>query len=217
MEASVSDGSPADGASSAPETRAPRGRPRSERARTAVLEAAADLLIAGGIDAVTMEAIAARAQVSKATVYKWWPSRAHVMLESFFSRTRNTTDVPPNASLAEALTYQVGALARLFRDTATGPLMADLIAAGQADPDIRAALDEQWLRPRRQIAARLLREAVERGELDHGIEVAAAVDQLFAPVYHRLLLGHEPLHDELAATLVRQLLAGLRSRHQEPA
>lgn len=189
-----------------------------------MLEAAADLLIAGGIDAVTMEAIAARAHVSKATLYKWWPSRAHVMLESFFSRTKDTTDVPPNASLAEALTYQVGAIARLFRDTPTGPLTADLIAAGQADPDIRAALDEQWLRPRRQIGARLLREAADRGKLDQGIDVAAAVDQLFAPAYHRLLLGHEPLRlgheplrDELAATLVRQLLAGLRTRHQEPA
>ncbi|QMU77885.1 TetR/AcrR family transcriptional regulator [Streptacidiphilus sp. PB12-B1b] len=188
-----------------------RGRPRSERARTAVLEAAADLLVSGGIEAVTMEAIAARAQVSKATLYKWWPSRAHVMLDSFFSRTRHTTAVDQDASLEEVLVSQIGSLAVLFRDTESGPLMADLIAAAQADPDIRAALDEQWLRPRRQISEGLLRAAVERGELDRGTDLAAAVDQLFAPVYHRLMLGHEPLHDELAATLVGQLLRGLRA------
>lgn len=191
--------------------RATRGRPRSERARSAVLEAASELLVSGGIDAVTMEAIAARAQVSKATLYKWWPSRAHVMLESLFSRTRHTTEIDESAPLEEALVSQLALLVREFRETETGPLMADLVAAGQADPDIRAALDEQWLRPRRQISTRLLRAAVERGELDPRIDLATAVDQLFAPVYYRLLLGHEPLHDDLAATLTGQLLNGLRT------
>jgi AcrR family transcriptional regulator len=189
-----------------------RGRPRSERARAAVLEAAATLHLDGGIEAVTMEAIAARARVSKATVYKWWPSPAHVILEGFFSRTGHTTVVDKDASLEDVLTFHVGSLARLFRDTEAGRLMADLMAAGQTDPEIRAALDEHWLRPRRQIGAGLLRDAVDRGELDPGTDVAATVDQLFAPVYYRLLLGHEPLHDELAATLVRQMLNGLRLR-----
>jgi AcrR family transcriptional regulator len=194
------------------EQRLGRGRPRSEKARAAVLDAAADLLVEGGIDSVTMEAIAARAHVSKATLYKWWPSRAHVMLESFFSRTRHATVVEVGASLAEVLTSQIAALAAAFRDTESGPLMADLVAAAQADADIRDALDTQWLRPRREIGEGLLRDAVGRGELDPRTDVAAAVDQLFGPVYYRLLMGHEPLHDELAATLVRQLLDGLRPR-----
>jgi AcrR family transcriptional regulator len=179
-----------------------------------VLAAAADLLVSGGIDAVTMEAIAARAQVSKATVYKWWPSRAHVMLESLFSRTQYTTVVEEGAPLAAVLTSQLTALTVLFRETESGPLMADLVAAAQADPDIRAALDEQWLRPRRRIGEGLLRAAVERGELDPRTDVSVAVDQLFGPVYYRLLMRHEPLNDELGATLVRQLLDGLRVRPQ---
>src|SRR5712671_489553 len=121
-----------------------RGRPRSERAREAILAAATDLLVSGGIDAVTMEAIAARARVSKSTIYKWWPSPAHVILESFFNRTRNTMAVDEDASLQEVLTSQVLSLTRLFRDTDAGQLMAELMAASQADPDIRAALEEQW-------------------------------------------------------------------------
>lgn len=190
-----------------------RGRPRSERCRAAVLEAAADLLTGGGLEAVTMEAIAARAKVSKATVYKWWPTRAHVMLESFFDRTRESTEVPGGLPLEESLTALVAALARLLRDTTASALLADLIAAAQHDPDIRAALDERWVRPRRVVSERLLRAAVDRGELAADTDVAAAVDQLYAPVYYRLLLGREPLTDELAATLVRQSLAGLRPRH----
>lgn len=173
--------------------------------------------MSGSIDAVTMEAIAARAEVSKSTIYKWWPSPAHVILESFFNRARHTMAVDENASLQEVLTSQVASLARLFRDSDAGPLMAEVMAASQADPDIRAALEEQWLRPRRQISASMLQAGVERGELDAGIDIAAAVDQIFAPVYYRLLLGHEPLHDALAANLVRQALDGLRTRPQPPS
>jgi hypothetical protein len=120
--------------------------------------------------------------------------------------------VDENASLQEVLTSQVLSLIRLFRDSDAGPLMADLMAASQADPDIRAALEEQWLRPRRQVSASLLRAGIERGELHPGTDIEAAVDQLYAPVYYRLLLGHEPLHDALAAALVGQLLDGLRIR-----
>ncbi|MDX6415801.1 MAG: hypothetical protein QOG28_421, partial [Trebonia sp.] len=112
----------------------------------------------------------------------------------------------------EVLTSQVLSLVRLFRDSDAGPLMADLMAASQADPDIRAALEEQWLRPRRQVSASLLRAGIERGELDPRTDIGAAVDQLYAPVYYRLLLGHEPLPDALAATLVGQVLDGLRIR-----
>jgi AcrR family transcriptional regulator len=192
------------------EGRPGRGRPRSESARAAVLAAATDLLVSGKIDAVTMEAIAARSGVSKSTIYKWWPSRAHVILESFFNRARHTMAVDENASLQEVLTSQVLSLIRLFRDSDAGPLMADLMAASQADPDIRAALEQQWLRPRRQISASLLRAGIERGELRQGTDIEAAVDQLYAPVYYRLLLGHEPLNDALAAAIVGQILDGLR-------
>ncbi len=188
----------------------PRGRPRSERCRAAVLEAAAGLLADGGMDAVTMEAIAARAGVSKATVYRWWPSRAHVLLEAFFDRTADSTRVPHGATLTEALTAMLSALVTLLNDTVAGILLSDLIGAAQRDPAIRDALEEHWVRPRRTVTEGLLREAVQRGDLPADTDVPAAVDQLYAPVYYRLLLRHEPLTDELPASLVRQLLTGLR-------
>jgi len=186
-----------------------RGRPRSERARLAVLEAAADLLIEGGMTAATMEAIAARAGVGKATIYKWWPSRGHVALDSFFMRTKTTIAVEAGASLEEALTAKIGALAGLLRDPATGPLMREIVAVAQSDPDIRSALEERWVRPRRVAAEQVLREAAERGELRADVDFAAALDQLFAPLYYRLLFGHEPLDERLAETLVRQVIGGI--------
>ena len=194
-------------------TGAPRGRPRSERVRLAVLDAAADLLVEGGMSAATIEGIAARAGVSKVTIYKWWPTCGHVALDSFFTRTRDTIAVDPDASLADSLTAQLDALCALFRDAASGRLMRELAAVAQDDPDVRDALEERWLRPRRAVAMRLLTEAAEGGELRADIDVEAVVDQLFAPVYHRLLFGHAPLRDGLAATLVGQPLTGLRPRN----
>ncbi len=66
------------------------GRPRSERARLATLEAAADLLVEGGLAATTVESIAARAGVSKVTIYKWWPSRGAVAVDAYFHRFDQT-------------------------------------------------------------------------------------------------------------------------------
>ncbi|HKS49969.1 MAG TPA: TetR/AcrR family transcriptional regulator [Amycolatopsis sp.] len=192
--------------------RAPRGRPRSERVRLAVLDATADLLTEGGLPAATIERIAARAGVSKATIYKWWPTRGHVVLDSFFTRTRDTIAVDPDASLADSLTAQLDALSALFRDTPLGRLMRELAAVAQGDADVRDALEKRWLRPRRAVTVRLLREAAERGELRAEIDLEVVADQLWAPIYHRLLFGHAPLRDGLAADLVGQLLTGLLPR-----
>jgi AcrR family transcriptional regulator len=187
----------------------PRGRPRSERARLAVLDAAADLLIEGGMAAATMEAIAARAGVSKATIYKWWPSRGHVALDSLFIRTQPPMAVEAGSTLEETLIAQVGALAGLLRDPATASLMRETVAVAQTDPDIRSALDTRWLRPRRAAVERVLRDAAERGEIRADVDFAAAMDQLFGPLYYRLLFRHETLDERLPETLVRQMLAGL--------
>ena len=97
-----------------------RGRPRSERARLAILAAAGELMLAGGIDAATMEAIAERAGVSKATIYKWWPNRGAVALDGFLAMVRDSIMVPEGLNTADALRFQVGALvvARLVQGAA---------------------------------------------------------------------------------------------------
>jgi AcrR family transcriptional regulator len=192
-----------------PGLKRPRGRPRSETARLAILAAAGDLMLSGGLAAATMDAIAARAGVSKATIYKWWPSRGAVALDGFLDRVASTLAVPEGASASEALTWQIKALVTLFRDTTAGPLMRALVAAAQSDPDIARSLRERWLAPRRAVTLDILRSGVERGEIRADVDLEATTDELFAPVYYRLFFGHSPLDDELAATLVRQLLSGI--------
>ncbi|GAA1973919.1 TetR-like C-terminal domain-containing protein [Amycolatopsis minnesotensis] len=187
-----------------------RGRPRSERSRLAVLSATADLLIEGGLAAATVEAIAARAGVGKATIYKWWPSRGHVALESFFTRHAATaTIVDRHESLADGLTAQLDALLDLMRNPPDAALLREIVALAQTDDELRAAFTEHWLRPRRTAVERVLRAAVERGEVRPDTDIAVTMDQLFGPLYYRLLMGHAPLDESLTAALLKQTLRAI--------
>ena len=198
--------------SSAPPAAAPRaGRPRSERARLAVLEAAGDLLVEGGLAAATIEAIAARAGVSKVTIYKWWPSRGSVAIDAYFHRYRATSDFDDSGDLAADLTGQIRLMIDAFRGRA-GAVMAELIGQAQSDPALADTLRSQWLEPRRNATAAVLRRAVDRGDLRPDIDIPVVMDALYAPIYYRLMFHHEPLDDDLAASLVRTTLDGIAPR-----
>ncbi|WP_329129018.1 TetR/AcrR family transcriptional regulator [Streptomyces sp. NBC_01476] len=185
------------------------GRPRSEARRAAILAAAGDLMIEGGLRAATMEAIAARAGVGKATIYKWWPSRGAVALEGFMLRAADSWSIPEGVTATEALRILAVAAVRLFTRTPAGPLMRALAADAQSDPEIAQALREQWLSPRRAVAAEIIRKGIESGELRRDLDVNATLDLVFAPVYYRLLFSHDSLDDALAERSVEYLLDGI--------
>ena len=194
------------------------GRPaqaRTERIRNRVLGAAGELMLEGGLSAATMEAIAARAGVSKRTLYKYWPSRGAVALEGFMRSAATSWDLPEKpeqGTVAEQLEALVTAAAVLFSRTPAGPLMRSLVADAQSQEEIATAIRDQWLRPRRAIAADLVRQGMADGEFQAGLDVELVIDLLFAPVYYRLLLGHEPLDAPFAAATVRYLVEGLARR-----
>jgi len=187
------------------------GRPRSERARLAVLEAAADLLVEGGLGAATIEAVAARAGVSKVTIYKWWPSRGSVAVDAYFHRYRRTSAFPDTGDLATDLSGQIRLLVRAFRGRA-GSIMAELIGQAQADPALADTLRSRWLQPRRDASTAVLLRAVERGEIRPDTDIPVVLDQLYAPLYYRITMQHEPLAADLADSLVRTVLDGIRPR-----
>lgn len=187
-----------------------RGRPRSDRARRAVLDAAAELAFEGAASA-GVDAIAARAGVSRTTVYKWWPSAAAVLLEGLLERTHETIESAPSESAREALLGYMGQLVRLLRDTPVGALMRGLMAASVPDRAVSTALVDDWLAPRRTAVVSLLVEAVARGEVRAGLDYDAVADVLFAPIYHRLIFQHEPLTERLADEIMAVCWPGIRA------
>jgi AcrR family transcriptional regulator len=185
-----------------------RGRPRSEDARRAIVSAAADLALDGAAGA-GIDAIAARAGVSRTTVYKWWPSAAAVLLEGLLERTRDTLESPASATTREALSEDLARLVKLVRDTPVGALLRGLTAASASDPGVAHALVDDWLAPRRKVVVDLLVEGVRRGEVREGLDYDSVIDAVFAPIYYRLIYAHQPLTDQLAAEIMAVCWPGI--------
>lgn len=186
-----------------------RGRPRCEHTRTCILAATEALLAEGGPGAATMDAIAQRAGVSKATVYRWWPSRGWVILESLVELMERESAFVDTGSLAGDLRAQVGALARLLR-TSSGSSIAAIIAEMQTDPEIGQAFREAYLARRRRSAKEMLARAERRGELRPGLDPELVLDLLYAPLYLRLLLQHQPIDEAFLEQGLRLVLSGLQ-------
>ena len=189
----------------------PPGRPRSERARRAILRAANELLEGGGFAAVTVEAIAERAGVSKATVYRWWPNRAAVVMDGFLSTVSSQVPFPHTGRAREDIRLHMRRLTEAFGGR-MGRTVAALIAEGQADPELAEALRSRWLSVRRAEAREILELGIARGELREDLDLEVAVDVLYGPIYYRLLVGHAPLDEDLADALADQIFAGLGAR-----
>ena len=194
-----------------------RGRPRSEQARLAVLTAAGDLLLEGGLGAAHVEAIAARAGVSKATIYKWWPNRGAVVLDGFLERVRHSLVIPEGLGTVAALEFQIRELVALFADAAVASAIRAIASEAQSDPELARAVRERWLAPRRAVTAAVLSDGIANGDLRPDLDVELVMDQLYGPLYFRLLFGHAPLLDDLAPRLVRQLLDGVSHPDWRPA
>jgi AcrR family transcriptional regulator len=192
-----------------PQSRPP-GRPRSERAHRAILQAANELLENEGFAAVTVEAIAERAGVSKATIYRWWPNRAAVVMDGFLSIVSSEVPFPHTGHAREDIRIHMRRLAEAFSGN-LGRTVAALIAEGQADPELAEALRSRWLSVRRTEAREILELGIERSELREDLDPEVAVDVLYGPIYYRMLVGHAPLDEDFANTLADHVFAGLRA------
>lgn len=186
------------------------GRPRSEKTRLAILEATADLLEEGGLGAATIEAIAARAGVSKVTIYKWWPTRGSVAIDAIFHRYRQTIDFPDTGDVAKDLTSQMLIMVAAFRGR-TGEIMAELIGQAQSDPVLAETLRTGWLQPRREVSSAVIRRGIDRGQIRPDVDVPLLMDELWGPIYYRLVARHGPLSDEFVHGLVANVLDGVRA------
>ena len=190
-----------------PQARSP-GRPRSERAHRAILQAANELLESEGFAAVTMEAIAERAGVSKATIYRWWPNRAAVVMDGFLSTVSSEVPFPHTGHAREDIRIHMRRLAEAFSGK-MGRTVAALIAEGQTDPELAEALRSRWLSVRRAEAREILELGIERGELRDDIDLEVAVDVLYGPIYYRMLVGHAQLEGDFADALADHIFSGL--------
>lgn len=186
---------------------------RSEQSHRAILEATMTLLDERHPDALTVqklsiERIAREAGVSKTTIYRWWPSKAALIIDTFLDNHVAKTPVRDDVSALEALREHLASLADIYSGP-EGRLVAQLLAECQYDPETMAEFKKRFWLPRSQAVNSLIERAVEEGTIRSGLEPELIAELLYAPLYFRLLFQIEPLNADIAKTFLTAGLDGI--------
>jgi AcrR family transcriptional regulator len=169
-------------------TRHRRGRPRRADADAAIIAATLELLDEVGVGRLSMDLIAQRAGVGKATIYRRWDSKEAVVLQALRTATA-PIPAPDCGTLREDLDAYYAAIVARYRAARGSDTLPHLIEASCYDPMLRAELDEHQ-RERQRTMRMLIERAIERGELPESTDVDVVVDVLIGPlVYRRLVTG----------------------------
>ncbi|MFJ4674377.1 MULTISPECIES: TetR/AcrR family transcriptional regulator [unclassified Kitasatospora] len=164
------------------------GRPRSEQARAAVLHAVDDLVVELGYGAVTLKGIAERAGVSRQTVYRWWSTKAEILLEASAIDARQELDVPPHEDPAADLAAYLGALVAFLTTSDAGAAYRALVGEAQHDTAVRDLL--RGTDPIGASAAAVIDRALPGDAL--AVPMPQATALLVGPVFFWILSGREP-------------------------
>jgi AcrR family transcriptional regulator len=191
-----------------PQGKASGGRPRDELATDRILTSALKLAEEDGFDVLTVERVAARAGVGKTTIYRRWPNVWAVVVDAVLAEVTRVSPVVERASARESLTASMKLVGKSFRGR-HGRLFRPLIGRAQTDDTLRAAIDERWLSPRRELSRGIVRRGIERGELRPGLDPDMVIDALYGPLYHRLLLPYSGTEVRITDAYIDALVAAV--------
>jgi len=204
----------AESAESNPVQKPRAGRPRSAESRRAIIQSAMHILQNDGYAALNIEAIAAKAGVSKQTIYRWWPSAAFIVLEALSADMQSQDGLTPDmgslkGDLLELVRPTVRALA-----ARRGPVFKALIAEAQADPRFAESFRSSLMAAHRETVRSIIGRAQLRGEVAFDVDPELAADFVYGPILYRLLNGHAALDETFAYGLVDATVMTLRVQDQ---
>jgi AcrR family transcriptional regulator len=187
------------------------GRPRSESAiaHDRILDAVFELLQTRSIRELQVQEVCRKAGVSKPTIYKWWPTKAAMVMAMF--EQRMVRRLPPIESLSaeQLIRVAVPGLIRLFNGP-FGEVAAEMIAAGQSEPAVLREFRDRYVLKRRKVAVKALEEAHASGEMNRSVDPELLLDLIFGPIYFRLLVKHQPLNQAFGKALLDFVLRKCR-------
>jgi AcrR family transcriptional regulator len=176
----------------------------------AIMDAVYTLLQEKSVRELTMEAVAKRARVGKPTLYKWWPTKATLVLAMLCERMARNLEKPTVLTAEESLRFRVRSLIDAFNGP-FGQVVAGLIAEGQGEPAVLQEFFDRWVSPRRKATIADLQRGKEAGELRPETEPELVNDAIFGAIYYRMLLRSGPLTRRFGDDLVEQVIRGHRS------
>lgn len=181
------------------------GRPRDKTAHEAILQAAIDLTREVGYDALAMEAVAARAGVGKATVYRYWDGKEALIAEAVEGIVRQVP-APDTGSIEGDLLILMEATMRMYQDPATPPLLSGLIAAMARSPLIADRIRTGFVGMRRDAMRQVIRRGIQRRELSPTTDIELALDLLAGAMLWRSVMSGEPIDEPFTRGIVRAVV-----------
>jgi AcrR family transcriptional regulator len=187
------------------------GRPRSQSTEKAILKAAGQLLAESGLAAMTMEGVAARAGVGKASIYRRWPNRGALAFDATLDEYLGGQPTRDTGSFEGDLLATARDWIRSVKRSPLGPTLRFLIAEVQDDPSLASAWRDRFIGPIRQRRRPIVERAIARGEIPAGSDPELILDMLYGPLYHRYLHRHLPLNDAFAIGVARMVAAAAKA------
>jgi AcrR family transcriptional regulator len=186
----------------------PRGRQRSEASEESILSAVTELLKDKPLRDISIEEIAREAGVGKATIYKWWPSKAYIAFDAFAEKLKEMVPICDTGSAERDFREQLRSLFAFF-DTPAGLVLRHFLAEGQVDAEFASLFRERFIKPRRETIGVIFDRAVERGQIRAGLDREMVLDLIYGPGFYRLLIRQEPLGRTTVEDMVSTLFRGL--------
>jgi AcrR family transcriptional regulator len=182
-----------------------QGRPRSRTSQEAIQRATLELLSEKGLAMLTIEAVAARAGASKATIYRWWPNKATLAMEAFVGQIVPALPFEDTGDLHGDFRRHLGIMVDVLH-TQLGRTLADIIAGMQHDEELAEAFSQRYLVPRRKVPRQALQNAIKRGELQADADPDVIMDAIYGAIYFSLLIRKQRIDATFVETLLLQVL-----------
>ncbi len=187
-----------------------RGRPRNEACTGEILEAALHLVAEVGIAGLTMDAVASRAGVGKATIYRRWTSKEALMLDAWMSCVRKPV-APDTGTLQGDLEALLGGIDSPLSDRELQRVFPQMIAAAKVNPDVADAY-RAFVEQRRAPMRAVLLRGVERGEIDPALDLEVVQDLVIAPLMYRWIVTDAPIDEPMISQVIATVTAGIAVR-----
>ena len=182
-----------------------RGRPRNRNTEKAILKAAGEIVLASGLAGMTIEGVAERAGVGKASIYRRWPSKGALAFDAVVDGILATQPTPDKGSLEADLAHVAENWVRLANLQRGGRAVAHFIAEAQSDPGLAVTWRDRFVNRIRKERRPVIERAIARGEIPADSDPELIMDLLFGPLYHRYLNGHLPLDKGFARGVARMV------------
>ena len=191
------------------------GRPRDAAVDDAILTATVDLLVEVGFTGLTVDAVAARAGVGKATIYRRWRGKEQLVLDAL-TASRLHPEVPDTGSLRSDLLAYYEPLTEAEAQAGAIRLMPALAAQAAVDDELAERL-RAFVSDRRTPLAEVIERAQARGEVEQDLDVELAIDLLTGPIMYRLYFSGTVVDDDVIRRLLDGVLIGIGAIDARPA